>query len=79
MIKTLTNLMIALLIAFWLGAIAIFSIQNITAVSLKFLFWQSIQLPVGVLLAFCVGLGLILGTLLPLLLPKPRSTRRQRL
>lgn len=79
MLKTVTNLMIALLIAFWLGAIAIFSIQNVTAVSLNFLFWQSIQLPVGVLLAFCVGLGLILGTLLPLLLPRPRDTRRQRL
>ena len=79
MLKTVTNLIIALLIAFWLGAIAIFSIQNITAVSLKFLFWQSIQLPVGVLLAFCVGLGLILGTLLPLLLPRSRNTRRQRL
>jgi hypothetical protein len=30
-------------------------------------------------LAFCVGLGLVLGSLLPLLLPKPKKYPRQRL
>lgn len=78
MIETIANLMVAIVIALWLGMVAIFSIQNITAVSLKFLLWQSIQLPVGILLAFCVGGGLILGTLLPVLVPKPRLKRKKR-
>ncbi|MEA5509991.1 LapA family protein [Crocosphaera sp. UHCC 0190] len=78
MLKLLTNFMVAGLIAFWLGAIAIFSIQNITAVSLTFLLWQSIKLPIGVLLAFCVSGGFILGALLPILWQplKPKGKRR---
>ncbi|MDJ0601271.1 MAG: LapA family protein [Crocosphaera sp.] len=78
MIKILTNLIIAVLLAFWLGAIAVFSIQNITAVSLKFLLWESIKLPIGVLLSFCVGGGLILGSFVPLLFkPAKRATKRR--
>ena len=65
--KILTNFLSSLIVAGWLCAIAILSIQNIQAVSLKFLVWQSIQFPVGVLLAFCAGIGFIGGSLLPLL------------
>jgi uncharacterized integral membrane protein len=66
----------------------VFSIQNITPISLNFLFFKSIEIPVGVLLSFMLGLGIILGAILPLLLPqknlkdspqKPRSKfKRQR-
>ncbi len=77
MIKLLTNLIIALLLAFWLGAIAVFSIQNITAVSLKFLVWESIKLPIGVLLSLCVGGGLIMGSFLPLLLKTSKRSRKR--
>ena len=78
MLKLFTNLIVAVLIAFWIGAIAIFSIQNITTVSLKFLFWESIKLPIGVLLSFCAGGGFILGSFIPFLFkpPKRRTKRR---
>lgn len=65
--KYITNLMVTIMIAFWLGGIAIFSIQNITEISLKFLIFESIKLPVGVLLSFCMGGGMILGSLASLL------------
>ena len=69
------NIIISILLAFWLGAIAIFSIQNITLVSLKFILWESIELPIGVLLSFCVGGGLIIGSLFPLFLKQSRKKR----
>ncbi len=76
--KNFTNLINTIIIALWLGAIAIFSIQNITEVSLKFLTFESIKLPVGVLLSFCVGGGMVVGSLVPLLWKSPkRSTRRR--
>ncbi len=65
--KIFANFVSSLILAFWVSAIAIFSIQNIQLVSIKFLVWQSIQIPVGVLLAICAGGGIILGSLLPLL------------
>ena len=68
--KIFTNFISSLTIAGWLIAIAIFSIQNIQNVSLKFLVWQSIQFPIGVLLALCVSIGFLIGSLLPVLWQK---------
>lgn len=65
--KTLTNLLTSLVLAAWIGAIAILSIQNITPVSLKFLGVESIRMPIGVVLAFSVGVGSIGGAILPVL------------
>jgi uncharacterized integral membrane protein len=65
--KTITNLLASLILAGWVGAIAILSVQNATLVSLKFLVFQSIQVPVGVVLAFSAGVGFIGGAVLPLL------------
>ncbi|MEL4894834.1 LapA family protein [Crocosphaera sp. Alani8] len=77
MLKLLTNVMVAVVIAFWVGAIAIFSIQNVITVSLKFLFWESIKLPVGVLLSFCLGGGFVVGSFLPFLFnPSKRKKKR---
>ena len=70
--KYLTYLITTIIIAFWLGVIAIFSIQNITEISLKFLIFKSIKLPIGVLLSFCVGGGIILGSLVTLLWKCPK-------
>lgn len=64
--KTIKNLLTSLVLAAWIGAIAILSIQNITPVSLKFLGVESIQIPIGVVLAFSVGIGCIGGAILPL-------------
>ncbi len=70
--KFLANFLNSLIIAGWIGAIAVFAIQNIQNVSLKFLVWESIQVPVGVLLAFCLGVGYICGAFLPLFWQKKR-------
>jgi uncharacterized integral membrane protein len=57
--KTLANLVISLVVAIWVVAIAIISVQNATPVSLKFFTLQSIQIPVGLVLAFSAGVGII--------------------
>jgi uncharacterized integral membrane protein len=57
--KTFVNLFISIVIAGWVVAIAILSVQNATPVSLKFLSFQSIQIPVGLVLAFSAALGLV--------------------
>ena len=73
--KSIANLLTSLILAGWIGAIAILSIQNITLVSLKFLAFETIQLPVGIVLAFSVGVGAIGGAILPVLW---QSAGRQR-
>ncbi|MGK7895528.1 MAG: LapA family protein [Xenococcus sp. (in: cyanobacteria)] len=72
--KVFANFISSLVLAFWLSAISIFSIQNIEPVSIKFFVWQSIQIRVGVLLTICAGIGIILGSLLPLLRPRKSKT-----
>ena len=74
--KVLAGLLNALILGIWITAIAIFSIQNIQNVSVKFLIFESIAVPVGVLLAFCSGLGVILGWLLPLFFSRRRTRPR---
>ena len=61
------NLLLSLLLAGWVGAIAILAVQNATPVSLKFLQFQSIQMPVGVLLAFSLGAGMLCMAIVRLL------------
>jgi len=57
--KSLFPLFVSLLLAAWIGAIAVLAIQNFAPISLRFLAFQSIQVPVGLVLAFSVGLGLV--------------------
>ncbi|MBW4534173.1 MAG: LapA family protein [Pleurocapsa minor HA4230-MV1] len=73
--KSFTSLLSSLILAILVAAIAIFSIQNIQDVSLKFLTFESITIPVGVLLALCSAIGIILGALIPILFSR-RKTRR---
>ncbi len=71
-----TNFLTSLILAAGLAILAIFTIQNVTLTSLKFFFLESIQLPISVLLAFCFGIGLLFGALMPLFWqgkPKKRS------
>ncbi len=65
--SALTNLLISTIAAIWIVVIALLSVQNATIVSLKFLFWQSIDLPWGLVLAGMVGVGFTIGGCLPLL------------
>lgn len=73
--KAFTNLLGSLILAILIIATAIFSIQNVEDISLKFLYFESITLPVGVMLIFCSGVGIILGWLLTLLFTRPKSSR----
>ncbi|MEL6495722.1 MAG: lipopolysaccharide assembly protein LapA domain-containing protein [Cyanobacteria bacterium J06623_7] len=73
--KFFTSLLSSLILAILIVAIAIFSIQNIQAVSLQFLTFKSIDIPVGILLALCSAVGIVLGALVPLLFSRPRSRR----
>jgi len=75
--KTLANLLTSLILAAWIGAIAILAIQNFTPVSLKFLAFESIQLPVGIVLAFSVGIGVIGGAIAPVLWQLAGGQRQQ--
>ncbi len=62
--RTIANLVISLFVAFWIVAIAIISLKNVTPVSLKFLTFQSVQLPFFLVLAFSVAAGIILMALI---------------
>ncbi|MEM7591966.1 MAG: LapA family protein [Cyanobacteria bacterium P01_A01_bin.83] len=73
--NTFTNLLSSLILAMLTIAIAIFSIQNVDDVSLKFLNFESITLPVGVMLIFCGAMGILLGWFLPLLFTRKRPRR----
>jgi uncharacterized integral membrane protein len=52
------SLLLGLLVSAWVGIAAILSVQNAKLVSLQFLGLQSIQIPLGVLLAFAMMAGL---------------------
>lgn len=76
--RAITNLVSAVIIAGWIGAIALISIQNITPISLQFLSFSTVPLPFGILLAFCVGIGILLGAIVPILIPGGRGRPSQR-
>lgn len=65
--KTLPSFLAVALLAVWISAIAIVAVQNFTAVSFKFLQFESIQVPFGLVLAFSVGLGALGMALISLL------------
>jgi uncharacterized integral membrane protein len=76
--KTIPLLTISFLLAILVSAIGIISVQNATLVSLNFTFFQSIQIPVGVVLAMSLSAGLIGGAILqPLMISdsKPVTER----
>ena len=75
--KFIANLISSLIMAGLIGAIAIFSIQNIQPVALQFFGLKSIQFPIGVLLAFCLGIGMIFGSLISVIF-SPRKRIRGR-
>jgi len=74
----ISQLLISLIIAFWIGAIAIISIQNIELISLNFLLFESIKIPVGILLAMSLGVGMIIGAIAPIFfqIPQPKSRKK---
>ncbi|MCJ8279585.1 MAG: LapA family protein [Cyanobacteria bacterium J06649_11] len=73
--KTTVNLVLSISLALWIMAIAIISVQNATPVSLRFITFESIQIPFGLVLAFCVAVGMIAASVLQPLLIKSNSKR----
>jgi uncharacterized integral membrane protein len=60
-------LLTALIVAAWTGAIAILSVQNFALVSLRLFTWESVQIPVGLVLAFAAGVGMVVTAVVQLL------------
>jgi uncharacterized integral membrane protein len=66
--KNIALLLIALLLATWIGAIALLAVQNAESIQLQFLTFKSIELPFGLVLAFSAALGVVgSAIILPLL------------
>ena len=61
--KSLIYLLAAVVLASWAIAIAILSVQNATPVTLTFLAFRSIQMPVGIVLAFSAAIGVLGGAI----------------
>ncbi|HIK56317.1 MAG TPA: DUF1049 domain-containing protein [Synechococcales cyanobacterium M55_K2018_004] len=55
----MVNFIISTLVALWISAIALVSVQNATPVSLRFLIFETVQIPLGLLLGFSASVGLI--------------------
>lgn len=53
------NLVVSTLTALWVSAIALVSVQNATPVSLRFLTFRSVRIPVGLLLGFSASAGMV--------------------
>lgn len=69
--RLMQTILINILVIFWIGAIALIAIQNATPFTLQFFSWQTISIPLGIMIAFSVILGVITGTImLPLLQSK---------
>jgi lipopolysaccharide assembly protein A len=74
--KIIFNIIVSGIIASWIAFFAVFSIQNIGNISLQFLMLRSINIPVGVVLAFVFGIGTVVGSILPIFLPKSKQNNR---
>lgn len=61
--KALFPFTTSLILAVGMTAVAILSVQNATPVSLQFMIFESIQIPVGVVLTFSLAIGLITGAI----------------
>ncbi len=78
-LNPMVKLLFAVIPALWVVAIAIIAVQNATPVSIRLLNLQSIEIPLGVVLAFCAAAGMVVAAILLLVLggkPLKRSARR---
>lgn len=72
-ITKLIPILMSAIAAIWVVATALLSVQNAAPVSLQFLGFSSIPLPVGLVLAASTGLGMIGGALAGALFTKGRN------
>ncbi|MDB9529085.1 lipopolysaccharide assembly protein LapA domain-containing protein [Oscillatoria sp. CS-180] len=68
---------LVLIPAVWVVAIAIVAVQNATPVAIRFIAFQSVELPFGLVLSFCAAGGMLLTALLMLFL-EGRKPSKQR-
>jgi lipopolysaccharide assembly protein A len=66
----LFNLLSSLILALWIVLISVMSIQNVADVTLHFLSFESIKIPVGVVMALSLSVGIIVQPLLISILSK---------
>ncbi len=59
----MTQFSTSLILALWISITAIIAIQNATPVSLQFLGARSVEIPLGLVLAFSAAIGMV-GTAL---------------
>ena len=71
--KFVSPIICSIILALWVSGIAILSVQNATPISLKIFFkifsltifdFESIQIPIGVILSLSVSMGVIIGSAL---------------
>ncbi|NJM65801.1 MAG: DUF1049 domain-containing protein [Acaryochloris sp. RU_4_1] len=72
------HLLVSLLFSLGIAIAAILSVQNATAVSLQLFGWQSVPMPLGILLAFALGVGLLTVAIAAPLWPQRRRTSRRK-
>jgi uncharacterized integral membrane protein len=79
--KNLANLITSTVVAIWVVIIAIICTQNAESISLKFLSYESIKLPFGLVLSFSVAFGMLVTAIfLPVLsLSTAKTSRRNSL
>ncbi|HEY9705007.1 MAG TPA: DUF1049 domain-containing protein [Allocoleopsis sp.] len=68
--NNLINAVSGIILSIWISAIAILSVQNASVVSLKFLTFQSIEIPIGVVLGLSASLGVMVGAIAPIFFKK---------
>jgi len=71
------HLLLSLLFSLGISIAAILSVQNATAVSVHFLAWRSVPIPIGIILGFAIGVG-VLGGAIAVPLWTQRPSRRKR-
>ncbi len=64
-----------LIVAGWVGAIALISVQNAAPISLQFLFFETIQLPIGLVLGLSTVAGMVGAAAVIPILKSSRSIR----
>lgn len=57
--RSFATLITASLVAVWVAAIALIAIQNAAPIALRFLAFQTIDLPFGLVIAFSVVIGIL--------------------
>jgi len=76
--KVFGNLIITTIISFWLIVLPVFAIQNVVGVNLKFFFFESISIPLGILFCFCLVAGLFIGAFIPAFFKKTKKPKTKK-